>query len=107
MKVNDALHTKKHTAIEIFKSPCAKCHIDEGKGKKGIALFNADCIMCHNYNKSASPLNVLRDMPDDKLRQAIEDGVKGTSMPGWINSKNGPLTSEEIISLIEFIKGHK
>jgi len=107
MKVKDALHAKRYNADEIFNKTCSRCHVDAGRGKKGIALFNADCAMCHNYDRTASSVNVMRNMPDDKLRKDIEDGVNGSSMPGWAEAQGGPLKKEEIDSLIEFIKGHK
>ena len=46
-------------------------------------------------------------MPEDKLKRGIEEGVKGSSMPGWADTKGGPLTKEEMDSLVEFIKGLK
>lgn len=107
MNVKDALHAKKRDADEIFKKQCSRCHVDAGKGRKGIELFNADCLMCHNYGKTASPVSVMRDMPEDKLKRGIEEGVKGSSMPGWADIKGGPLTKEEVDSLVEFIKGPK
>lgn len=107
MNVKDAFHAKKRDAKEIFRKQCSSCHMDAGKGRKGIELFNADCIMCHNYGKTASPVSVMRGMPEDKLKHAIGEGVKGSSMPGWADTKGGPLTKEEMDSLVEFIKGPK
>ncbi len=107
MNVKDSLHAKKHNADEIFKKQCSRCHVDAGKGKKGWELFNADCVMCHNYGKTASPVSVMRDISGDTLRRAIGDGVNGSSMPGWTEIKGGPLTPEDIDSLVEFIKGRK
>lgn len=107
MKVKDVLHAKTYNADEIFKKQCSRCHVDVGKENKGIALFNADCAMCHNYGKTASPVDVMQNMSEDKLRQAIEKGVDSSSMPGWAETKGGPLTKEEIDLLVEFIKGHK
>ena len=105
MNIRDEMHSKKYNAGEIFRKPCAGCHIDAGKYNKGFALFNSDCAMCHNYNKSAAPANAMRDIPEGKLRKDIEEGVNGSPMPGWSEVKGGPLTKEEIDSLVEFIRG--
>ncbi len=105
MDVKDEMHSKKYNADKIFAEPCSSCHIEAGRSKKLLAFFDADCSMCHNYGKTASPLNAMKDMPKDKLRKAIEEGIEGSSMPGWSTAKSGPMTSEEIDSLVEFIKG--
>ncbi len=107
MNIRDELHSRKYNAREIFRKPCAGCHVDAGKYNRGFDLFNSDCAMCHNYNKTAAPAAAMRDIPEDRLRKNIEDGVNGSSMPSWSETKGGPLTSEEIRSLVEFIKGKK
>ena len=107
MNVRDVLHSKKYGADEIFKKTCSRCHVDSGRGQKGLALFIADCAMCHNYDKTASPAERMKNISDEKLRKDIEEGVNGSSMPGWAVNKGGPLTPEELDSLIEFIKKGK
>ncbi|MBI4689256.1 MAG: c-type cytochrome [Nitrospirae bacterium] len=102
MQVKDKLHSRKYNADEIFKNSCQQCHVGAGRDKKGITLFNANCAMCHKAGTTS-----MQNLSEDRLRKYIEDGVTGSSMPGWVMSKGGPLTKEDIDSLIESIKGRK
>lgn len=104
MKVKDALHMKKYDSAEIFSVRCGGCHIDRGRGKRGPELFEADCGMCHNVNKSAASINDMRKMSSDDLGGAIRNGVKNTAMPAWDIKYGGPLSDEDVRSLIETIK---
>lgn len=103
-KVVDPYHTRKFDAREIFKKPCADCHVERGKGKKGAALFNASCLICHRTGRTGSSLSKLRTLEEAKLRTAIFSGVPGTSMPGFSWTEEGPLEAEEINSIIRYIK---
>ena len=100
MDIKDPMHTKKFEAAEIFSEQCKACHVEKGRGKKGFGLFAADCLMCHNVGKSALPLAVMRKKPGAEITAAIRNGIKNTAMPGWSAKKGGPLTDDEINSLI-------
>jgi mono/diheme cytochrome c family protein len=104
MEVKDAMHMTGFPATEIFKDKCSGCHVEKGKGMTGAVLFREDCIMCHNYGKSASPLSEMRKKPKEEIEMAIREGIKNTSMPGWDIKNGGPLNDEEIESLIRIIK---
>jgi len=104
MQVKDTVHSGKHTTQEIFNGQCRVCHVDKGKNKKGFELFHADCIMCHDFTKSASPLPEMSKRPRQSLRNAVRNGVNGSSMAGWATKNNGPLGDEEIDSLVDLIK---
>lgn len=100
MNIKDLIHTKKLKAAEIFSEQCSACHVENGRGKKGFELFAADCLMCHNAGKSALPLTEMRKKPRAEINAAIRNGIKNTAMPGWSAKKGGPLTDDEINSLI-------
>lgn len=104
LRIKDEFHSKKHKSDKIFDKPCSGCHIDSGKNKKGLALFTADCAMCHANNKSASPVQAFKNLPDERLRSAVEKGTDNSMMPGWSEQRGGPLTKEQIDSLVEFMK---
>ena len=53
MQVKDTIHSRKHKAQEIFSGQCRGCHVDKGNNKMGYELFLADCVMCHDFSKSA------------------------------------------------------
>ncbi len=105
MDIKDLMHTKKFEAAEIFSEQCSPCHVEKGRGKKGFELFAADCLMCHNAGKSALPLAVMRKKPRAEINAAIRNGIKNTAMPGWSAKKGGPLTDDEINSLIPLFEG--
>ena len=104
MKIKDRLHNKTFAAKEIFRGECKSCHIERGRGKKGDELFRADCIMCHETGRSAVPISTMNQKPREYLIRAIRDGVANTSMPGWDIKNSGPLSQEEIDSLVSLIK---
>ena len=108
MQVKDMNHSGKHTPQEIFSGQCRVCHVDKGRNKKGFELFAADCVMCHDFSKSASPLSEMSKKPKQYLINAVKNGVNGSSMAAWATKNNGPLRDDEIGSLVELItKGVK
>jgi cytochrome c553 len=104
MVVKDLIHMKKHKAAEIFGSACRGCHVDRGKSRKGFDLFLNDCTMCHNTGSSAATLARMRAKPVEDVEKAIREGIDKTSMPGWDIRHGGPLSEEEIRSLVDYIK---
>jgi cytochrome c5 len=44
---------------------------------------------------------------DKELQRVISTGRKGTLMPAWSQSAGGPLTEEQIASLVDGIKGRR
>ncbi len=103
MQVKDSLHIKKYRAEEIFGGQCRRCHADIGRGKKGFELFRADCMMCHNDGKSASPIRIMGKKPREYIINAIRNGIKNTAMPGWDKDSGGNLSDDEIESLADVI----
>lgn len=83
----------------IFQGKCRKCHVgEEIETKKGEILYNAVCFICHKDGASLGQLN------RQGLKKVIAEGINRTAMPGFDNSHGGPLTSEQIDSLAEFLK---
>ena len=83
----------------IFRGKCRRCHLGGNiESKRGEILYNAACYVCH---KEASS---LKGSSVETLLRAISGGVKGTSMPGFSKSEGGPLTEEQIDSLVEFLR---
>jgi Cytochrome C oxidase, cbb3-type, subunit III len=103
MYVKDAVHMKEYRPREIFNSPCSGCHVERGRSKRGRELFISDCVMCHSEHMSASPVKAMKGIKRSSLVDAVRNGVRGTTMPGWYNGKGGPLGDEEISSLVDFL----
>ena len=108
------VHTQSHPDFDVNKSVfspgCDKCHIGRAAQLKGFALYMEICSMCHGpegEGGSASQLNdpdYLASADDSYLWQWIAEGELGSSMPAYSKKKNGPLTGEQITSLVEVIR---
>jgi cytochrome c oxidase cbb3-type subunit III len=74
-----------HDFATLFQQNCAGCHGLNGKGNGALALAN--------------PV-YLAIVSDDTLRRATAQGVPGTHMPPFAQSKGGTLTDEQIDILV-------
>lgn len=96
---------------KIFQGRCAVCHVEEGIGKTGEELFLADCAMCHGFRGKGgfapglTKLDVNNKLVAKAVRKVIAEGSPThRSMPGFSKKKGGPLSDEQIDSLVEYIK---
>ena len=91
----------------VFKGDCAKCHVDEGKGKFGKELYVASCGICHDAEHRAAmvpDLNQAKGPRDIAYWQKwIMEGKPGTMMPAFATAYGGPLTQEQIDSLTVYL----
>lgn len=99
--------------LVLFKGECATCHVQAGKGKTGQALFQADCAMCHGINgqgnHSAGPSLLNGNYEDEayvaNARKVIAEGSPNSpQMPPFAKAQGGPLSDDEINSLVAFLK---
>ncbi len=90
----------------VFKNDCASCHVVKGEGKMGEALFTADCAICHLSPHRAEMVTDLTKLqhPADAAfwKQMIAEGKEHSSMPAFGKAKGGPLSDEQIDSLVEY-----
>jgi mono/diheme cytochrome c family protein len=92
----------------IFRNDCAECHVKKGEGKRGAELFAADCAICHeppggHRSEVVTDLRKINHAMDPAAwRAMIADGKGGSLMPAFSKAKGGPLTDEEIESLVEY-----
>jgi cytochrome c553 len=91
----------------VFKGDCAKCHFEPALGKKSDALYAAACASCHDSPNRASmvpDLHALKHPTDnDYWRKWITSGKTGTLMPAFAKAEGGPLTDEQISSLVDYL----
>jgi cytochrome c553 len=104
-----AVHAKAMMTVKnIFAGDCRKCHVIKGEGKLGVDLFNADCLMCHTTSpKSHAPhLGKLMglDVHDSTLYRMIAEGKPSTNMPAYATAHGGPLSEEQIASLVTMLR---
>jgi mono/diheme cytochrome c family protein len=98
----------------IFKGECASCHVQQGEGKYGQALYQADCAICHEGEHRATmvpDLHALKTPTNFEFwRTWIAHGKPGSLMPAFSGTDGGPLSDMQISSLAtylnESIKGH-
>jgi mono/diheme cytochrome c family protein len=90
----------------VFQGDCASCHATPAAGKKGEDLFREVCLVCHAPDQRASmvpDLLVAREHRDEAFwRKWISEGRESTLMPAFARKNGGPLTDEQIESLVEF-----
>jgi mono/diheme cytochrome c family protein len=86
----------------IFRGDCRRCHVGTDiKSKQGEMLYNAVCFMCHK------DYSTYKHLSKGLLEKSISDGITNTSMPGFAETKGGHLSSEQISSLVNFLKNQK
>lgn len=95
----------------IFSNPCSDCHVTKGIGKIGKELYDADCGICHGDPKDHKPhgpidKNTAVKYTDDELVNYIKNGspTQPTMMPGFHKDAGGPLTTDEIMTLLAYIR---
>jgi mono/diheme cytochrome c family protein len=95
----------------IFEGVCVDCHVTKGIGKIGKELYDADCGICHGDAKDHKPHGPIDKTTavkytDDELIAYIKQGSKDKPMmmPGFHKDFGGPLTTDEIMTLIAYIR---
>ena len=74
---------------EIYIEQCATCHGTQGEGGVGTALNNK---------------SLLKNTFDEVFFSVIRSGVPSTQMPAWSVDFGGPLTDEDIRSVVAFMR---
>ncbi|MEO6033963.1 MAG: DUF1573 domain-containing protein [Verrucomicrobiota bacterium] len=91
----------------VFRGDCAKCHVEKVVGKMGQELFAADCAICHDTPQRASMVPDLRAPKGPRDHNFwsswISHGRVGSMMPGFAVSEGGPLSKEQIESLVTYL----
>ena len=91
----------------VFKGECAKCHAEPAAGKFGEPLYAVACGICHDSPQRAALVPDLKKLshptPPEHWRKWIVEGKVGSMMPAFAKAANGPLSEEQIESLVEFL----
>jgi cytochrome c553 len=94
----------------VLKGDCARCHVDPGTGKRGRELYLAVCGVCHEAEHRASMVPNLRTLPHptdaEHWNNWIRHGKEGTLMPAFSPTEGGPLSEEQIASLVNYLVEH-
>ena len=92
----------------VFRNAeCAKCHAEPAHGKLDVPLYQAACAICHDSVHRATMVPDLRALKHptngDYWRTWIKYGRAGSLMPAFAKSQDGPLTDEQIESLVNYL----
>lgn len=116
VKISVAANVDPHQGIAtegpsmLFSAKCSSCHVQRGIGKSGEDLYLADCAMCHGFRADGAtgPTLVGPNLEDKvvraRMRKVIADGGTTPAMPGFIKQAGGPLTSDQIDSLVQYLR---
>lgn len=93
----------------VFRGDCARCHVEPVVGKLGKDLYSSACGICHDAEHRATMVPALRGRPGtfpaDYWTQWVRHGKEGSLMPAFDASKGGPLTEEQVTSLVGYLSG--
>ena len=90
----------------VFKGDCASCHSTPAIGLKGEQLYAKACGICHEAEHRASMVPDLTTRPHGDAnywKQWVRIGKPGSFMPGFDKPHGGPLTEDQIASLMEYL----
>jgi hypothetical protein len=93
--------------MAVFKGDCARCHIEPARGKMGKDLFASACGVCHLAEHRASMVPDLKKVNSEGgaeyWRNWITKGKAGALMPAWAQSEGGPLTPDQIETVVQYL----
>jgi cytochrome c553 len=93
----------------IFHGECASCHKTPAEGKMGAALYLAACGICHDTTHRASMVPVLNSLntSSNYWNRWITYGKTNSLMPGFAKKQGGPLTDDQIESLVQHLSARR
>lgn len=91
----------------VFRGECAKCHVEPAVAKMDKPLYDAACGICHDSTHRAAMVPDLAKLRhptnEEHWRKWIKSGRPGSMMPAFAKAEGGPLTDEQIESLVKFL----
>jgi mono/diheme cytochrome c family protein len=110
MTAEDRLRNLQISAADrqaVFKGDCARCHATPAHQQVGRSLFNVACGICHEAEHRAEMVPDLAAQNNatgpEYWRRWITHGKSGTLMPAFTKTEGGPLTEDQIETLVDFL----
>lgn len=96
----------------LFEGECRTCHVIPAEGKRGRALYDAACAMCHGNREHPAVAEApaltgsrfLAARTDTEVSRAIAEGTGHVMMPGFARAHGGVLDEEQIASLVAYFR---
>jgi len=107
--VNLSAHSATFDNEKFFGPKCGSCHAVPAHGKTGQDLFISTCAFCHGLNAQGASgpgftrLSYLRRLNRSEAKAIITFGLPEGFMPGFGLTAGGPLTDEQIDSLVDYL----
>jgi mono/diheme cytochrome c family protein len=103
--LNQQIAAKNRQAV--FNGDCAKCHVEPAVGKIGHELYQAGCAICHDAENRAAMVPDLKalghSLSAEDWKTWITSSKPGSMMPAFGRENNGPLSEEQIASLVDYL----
>jgi cytochrome c553 len=99
-----------HGMLPTKEGKCKSCHLDAGVGEKGVFLYHRICVQCHGPKGAGASAKALNDpawlgaASDDYIREVTAKGSPESGMPPYVEGVSPPLTTEQMDSLIAYIR---
>lgn len=91
----------------VFKGDCAHCHVEPVIGKMGKDLYAAACGICHEAEHRATMVPDLHALAHETNAEFWKTwaahGKVGSLMPAFAQSDGGPLSDQQIASLVDYL----
>lgn len=84
--------------------------LTEERLERGYTIYQAHCAVCHGQEggggvgRALNDEQLLKNTLDDILFSVIRSGVPDTQMPAWSVEFGGPLTDEDIRSVVAHLR---
>jgi Protein of unknown function (DUF1573)/Cytochrome C oxidase, cbb3-type, subunit III len=91
----------------VFRNDCVQCHVTPAVEKMGKELYDKACGICHDSEHRAAMITDLGSLnhPVDAefWKLMVAGGKPGTMMPAFAQDQGGPLSKEQIDSLVDYL----
>lgn len=99
-----------YRAVDSSRRADALGAMNAAQTRLGQELWGLNCASCHGLQGEgvdAPALNsqqFLGSVADEQIERITSAGIPGTEMPAWLNELGGPLTDQQIVAIIAYLR---